>query len=79
MATLELTVRPGREAERFATAFYRFLELKLSSAAQVEDHAHIATERAGDSERKTVVLWSDSAVRDFADYWRDFRKPHLRH
>ncbi len=78
MATLELEVRPGREAERFATAFYRFLELKLSSADQVADHAHIASEPVGDAERKTVVLWSDSAVHDFADYWREFRKPHLR-
>jgi hypothetical protein len=72
MNIVEIRVRRGREAERFNTALYRFLEIKLSSARELDGHASITSEPAGPWERKTVTLWSDDVAEEFAAFWRGF-------
>lgn len=72
MHTVEMKVRRGREAERFNTAVYRFLELRLSTAGEIDGHAQIVSEPAGQWERKCVTLWSEDAARDFTAFLRGF-------
>ena len=72
MHIVEVKVRCGREAERFNTALYRFLELRLSKAGELDGHAKIMTEPAGQWERKTVTLWSADAAQDFTSFLRAF-------
>ncbi len=72
MHSLEMTVRTGREAERFNTALYRFLELRLSNAGELDGHAQVVTEPAGRWEKKRVTLWSEDAAREFAEFLRVF-------
>ncbi|HTK34443.1 MAG TPA: hypothetical protein VL358_04045 [Caulobacteraceae bacterium] len=67
MATFEVTVRRGHEAEAFNAVLYRFVELKMSS---LEDPVlSFVTEPMGPVERKRVTLWSDAAAQDFQRFW----------
>ena len=68
---LEVKVRRGREAEHFNTALYRFLELRLSNAEELDGHIQVTTEPAGDWEYKRLILWSDEAAHDFTAFWRN--------
>lgn len=77
MHTIEVKVRRGREAERFNTALYRFLELKLSSVDELEGHIQVVTEPAGDWELKRLTLWSEPAAKEFISFWRN--QPDTRH
>ena len=72
MCNFETITPVGREAERVATAFYRFLEIK---AAPVDADASFHTEVSGDQQRSVVRLWSDAAVDDFRTYLRGFSTP----
>ena len=66
------TVTPvGHEAERVATAFYRFLEKAAPSDADASFH----TEIAGNLQRSIIRLWSESAVDDFRIYLDSFSTP----
>ena len=77
--TIEVKVRRGRQAERFNTALYRFLELRLSSVDELEGHIHVVTEPAGEWELKRLTLWSDEAAREFTAFWRNQPEhPHAR-
>ena len=71
MHTIEVKVRRGRQAERFNTALYRFLELRLSSVDELEGHIQVVTEPAGEWELKRLTLWNDEAARDFTSFWRN--------
>lgn len=71
MHTIEVKVRRGRDAERFNTALYRFLELRLSTAEQLEGHIQVVTEPTGEWELKRLTLWNDEATRDFMSFWRN--------
>ncbi|HTK33858.1 MAG TPA: hypothetical protein VL358_01055 [Caulobacteraceae bacterium] len=68
MATFEVTVERGHEAESFNTALYRFVELKRSSLD--DSLLALVTEPLGPKERKRVTLWSDAAAQDFQTFWR---------
>ncbi len=72
METVQLTVKRGRESERLATALYRYCEMKLSSADQIQNCVQVVTESQGDWEQRTIALWNDDATRDFVAYWRSF-------
>jgi hypothetical protein len=71
MHTIEVKVRRGRDAERFNTALYRFLEVQLSSFEELEGHIQVVTEPAGDWEVKRLTLWSEEAAADFTKFWRN--------
>jgi hypothetical protein len=63
-------VRPGRDAERLTTAFYRFLEIQNMLSAE---SASIQTEIVGEQERRTISLWSEDAIHAFECYLGTFR------
>lgn len=71
MHVFETTVQPGREAEHFTTAVYRFIELK--GAADTEFSMIVRSEPLGDRERKVVTLWSETAAADFQSFWSGFK------
>lgn len=71
MHTIEVRVRRGRDAERFNTALYRFLEVRLSSFDELEGHIQVVTEPSGDWEVKRLTLWSEAAAIDFTSFWRN--------
>jgi hypothetical protein len=73
MAVLEFDLAQGREADRFSTAVYRFLEMngpRLGDDALVliESYPH------GAVERKRVTLWSAAAAEEFRRFWRLFQQ-----
>jgi hypothetical protein len=70
MHTIEVKVRRGRDAERFNTALYRFLEVQLSRFEQLDGHIQVVTEPSGDWEVKRLTLWSEAAAIDFTNFWR---------
>ncbi len=73
MGTLRVIVRSGTEAERFNTAFYRYLELHTSSAEQALDGCMLQTVPGRDSEVKVVTFWSDEAASGFLTFWNGYR------
>jgi len=68
MHVFETFVRPGDEAKRFATAINRFIERK---SADSDFAVSVRSEPLGEQERKVLTLWSDTAVDEFAQLWRD--------
>ncbi len=73
VGTLRLIVRTGTEAERFNTAFYRYLELHARTAEEALDGCMLQTTPGRDSELKVVTLWSDEAAADFLRFWSGYR------
>jgi hypothetical protein len=65
MFTFETIVPAGYQADRVTAAFYRFLDLQGLAA---EEGASIHTEVLGEAERRTVLLWSEEAIRQFRAY-----------
>jgi hypothetical protein len=78
MHTIEVRVRRGRDAERFNTALYRFLEVQLSSVDELDGHIHVVTEPSGDWELKRLTLWSEAAAADFTNFWRNLPETRTR-
>ena len=72
MCNFETITPIGREAERVATAFYRFLEIKPAPA---DADASFHTEVSGDRQRCVIRLWSEAAVDDFRAYLHGFSTP----
>jgi hypothetical protein len=68
MFQFEIDVRTGKEAERFNTAVYRFLELHGDGADGL-DLIKIETHPAGTVEHKTLTLWSPESINDFQRFW----------
>ncbi len=68
MFQFEIDLCAGRDAERFNTAVYRFLELHGDGAAGV-DLVKIETRPDGLRERKTLTLWSSESVAEFQSFW----------
>lgn len=73
MFRFEIDVTSGREAERFNTTVYRFLEMHGSGADGLE-LIKIDTCPAGPVERKTVTLWSEESVQAFQTFWDRARR-----
>ncbi|CAN5260189.1 hypothetical protein BH11PSE2_BH11PSE2_09180 [soil metagenome] len=70
MHVFETFVRPGDEAKKFATAIHRFIERRASDS---DFAVSVRSEPLGEQERKVLTLWSDTAVTEFAELWRDLR------
>ena len=73
MGTLRLIVRTGSEAERFNTAFYRYLELHTSSADEASGGCMMQTVPGRESELKLVTFWSEEAAAGFVKFWDGYR------
>lgn len=70
MFKFETIIRPGREAERLTTAFYRFLEVQNASDV---DGASVQTEVIGEREKRTIFLWSEESVDAFERFLAAFK------
>ena len=72
MFQFEIDLRAGRDAERFNTAVYRFLELHGHGVGV--DLVKIETRPDGLHERKTLTLWSPESVVEFQSFWDRARR-----
>lgn len=68
----ETVIRTEHEAQRFTTAFYRFLELH---SAPLDAAATMTSERSFGFEKRRISLWSEEAVRSFEGYLSSFHVP----
>lgn len=66
--SFETLVGTGPEAARFDAAFFRYLE--QNAAPGEEGPMMIRSLPEGAFERKTVVLWSQTAAAEFVRLWR---------
>jgi len=73
MFQIEIDVHTGREAERFNTAVYRFLELHADGLDGLE-LVKIESHPDGPLERKTLTLWSPESVAQFQSFWARARR-----
>ena len=73
VGTLRLIVRSGSEAERFNTAFYRYLELHTHSADEALGGCMLQTVPGRESELKLVTFWSEEAAAGFVRFWDGYR------
>jgi hypothetical protein len=73
MFQFEIDVRAGKEAERFNTAVYRFLELHGDGLDGLE-MIKIETHPAGTVEHKKLTLWSTESVSEFQTFWAKARR-----
>jgi hypothetical protein len=66
----------SRQSEIFNTAVYRFLESRTS---RLDDElVKVKSEPMGAHTVKQVDFWSETAAREFENFWRSFEKetPH---
>ncbi len=73
MGAVRLIVRTGTEAERFNTAFYRYLELHARSAEEALEGCMLQTVPGRESELKIVTFWSEEAAQGFLRFWNGYR------
>ncbi len=66
------TLIPKQQAEIFNTAFYRYIELRLSPDADFV--VQMTSIPEGEMELRRVALWSMEAVREFTVFWNQFPK-----
>lgn len=65
-------VSDGHDAERFKTAFYRFLE---ANPPPIDEAAWLEGRLAGETEPPVAILWSQEAANAFRSYLAAYKLP----
>jgi hypothetical protein len=73
MASQTFVLSAGSEAQRFTTAFYKYVELRGWTCTDPQGRCTVITEPGGSVEAKVVSLWSDAALADFRAFWERYQ------
>ncbi len=73
MASQTFVFSAGGEAQRFTTAFYKYVELRGWTCTDPQGRCTVTTQPSGSAQAKVVSLWSDAALADFRAFWERYQ------